>query len=58
MRIPVVFFTLFALGMVNGCVSQTTYDAVVQEGLRPGLNLIGFKRSTKPSSVKQTILNG
>jgi hypothetical protein len=33
MRIPVVFFTLFALGMVNGCVSQTTYDAVVQEGL-------------------------
>ena len=33
MRILVVFFTLFALCTVNGCVSQSTYDAVVQEGL-------------------------
>ena len=33
MRILVVSFTLFALYTVNGCVSQGTYDAVVQEGL-------------------------
>ena len=33
MRILVLFSTLMALCMVNGCVSQSTYDAVVQEGL-------------------------
>jgi cell division protein FtsB len=33
MRILLVSFTLLALHTVNGCVSQGTYDAVVQEGL-------------------------
>ena len=33
MRIFAVFFALFALCTVNGCVSQSTFDAVVQEGL-------------------------
>jgi hypothetical protein len=42
MRILAVFFTSFALCTVSGCVSQSTYDAVVHEGrmTRAELDLI------------------